>query len=98
MAASKRADWGQYDMGQCITLSLSNIDTNEPMLIAASYFWSDVLNAFLFSHGLMTPTLADLVMLTGLDITTADLMLNKPSFKIDCKSIGSCKGYILKYA
>jgi hypothetical protein len=98
MAASKRADWDQYDIGQCITLSLSNMDRNEPMLIAASYFWSDVLNAFLFGHGPMTPTLADVVMLTGLDITTADLTLNKPSFRIDCKSIGGWKGYILKYA
>jgi hypothetical protein len=70
---------------------------NESMLIAASYFWSNVLNTFLFSHGLLTPTLADVVMLTGLDIT-ADLTPNKPSFRIDCKSIGGWKGYILKYA
>jgi hypothetical protein len=69
MLASKRADWDQYDIGQCITLSLSNMDRNKPMLIAASYFWSNVLNAFLFGHRLMTPTLANIVMLTGLDVT-----------------------------
>jgi hypothetical protein len=74
------------------------MDRNVPMLIAASYFWSDVLNAFLFGHGAMTPALADAVMLTGLDITTAALTLNKRSFRIDCKSIGGWKGYILKYA
>jgi len=35
---------------------------NESMLIAASHFWSDALNVFLFGHGLMTPTLADVLM------------------------------------
>jgi hypothetical protein len=98
MAASKRANWDQYDIGQCITLSLSNMDRNELMLIAASYFCSDVLNAFLFGHGPMTPSLANVVMLIGLDITTANLSLNKPSFRINCRSIGGWKGYILKYA
>jgi len=42
------------------------------MMIAASYFWSDTLNAFIFGHGLASPTLVDIVMLIGLDITTAD--------------------------
>jgi hypothetical protein len=98
MATCKRGDWDQYDIGQCITLSLSNMDRNEPILIAASYFWFDLLNAILFGHGPMTPILANVVMLTGLDITTADLTPNKPSFRIDCKSIGGWKCYILKYA
>ena len=34
------------------------------------YFWSDALNCFLFGHGPMTPTLLDVVMITGLDITS----------------------------
>ena len=37
--------------------------------IAASYFWSNTLNAFIFGHGPMTITLADVYMLTGLRIT-----------------------------
>ena len=45
---------------------------NEPMLISASYFWSDGLNAFMFNHGPMTPTLMDVVMLTGLNIHATD--------------------------
>lgn len=57
IARSKRADWEQYNISQCITLSLANIDRNESMLVAASYLWSDALNAFLFDHGRMTPTL-----------------------------------------
>ena len=42
------------------------------MLIAASYFWSYRLNAFIFGHGPASPTLADVLMLTGLDTSTAD--------------------------
>jgi len=42
------------------------------MLIAASYFWSDTFNAFIFGHGPASPTLADVVMLTGLDVATTD--------------------------
>jgi len=57
---------------QCLDLSLSEMIRNEPMLISASYFWSDALNAFMFNHGPMTPTLMDVVMLTSLNIHAAD--------------------------
>ena len=69
---------------------------NEPMLISASYFWSDAINAFMFDHGPMTPTLMDVVMLTGLNIHAPDRsfhLLEKASFKIETKSIGGWKGY-----
>jgi hypothetical protein len=68
MSASKRTIWDEDDIGQCIKLSLSNMTINESMLIAASHFWSDTLNAFLFGHGPMMPTLADVLMLMGLNI------------------------------
>jgi hypothetical protein len=45
---------------------------NESMMIAAAYFWSDTTNTFMFGHGPATPTLADVYMLTGLDISTVD--------------------------
>jgi hypothetical protein len=45
------------------------MEINEPLLIPASYFWSNVLIAFIFGHGPMTITLADIHMLTGLRIT-----------------------------
>jgi len=45
---------------------------NEPMLISASYFWSDAVNAFMFNHGPMTPTLMDVMMLTVLNINAPD--------------------------
>ena len=56
------------------------------MLIAASYFWSDTLNAFVFGHGPASPTLADVLMLTSLDISTVDnshLFDTKPSAKVE---------------
>ena len=41
---------------------------NDSLLIVTSYFWSNTLNAFVFGHGPMTITLADVYMLTGLRI------------------------------
>ena len=54
---------------QCLTLSLSGMKRNDSLLIAASYFWSNTLNAFVFGHGPMTITLAEVYMLTGLRTT-----------------------------
>jgi len=48
------------------------MEKNESMLIAALYFWSDTFNAFIFGHGPASPTLADVVMLTGLDVATVN--------------------------
>jgi len=69
-------------------------------LIAASYFWSDTLNAFLFGHGPASPTLADVLMLTGLEIATADdshLFDSKAECKVETRNIGGWSGYIQKY-
>ena len=69
---SYRADWEQYNISQCLNLSLSKMVRNELMLISASFFWSDAISAFLFGHGLMTPTLLDVMMLTGLITSASD--------------------------
>jgi hypothetical protein len=37
---------------------------NDSLLIAAAHFWSDAINAFVFGHGMMTLTLADVFMMT----------------------------------
>jgi len=76
------------------------MEINESLLIVASYFWSDTLNAFVFGHGPASPTLADVLMLTGLEIATADeshLLDSKPSSKVETRSIGGWSGYIQKY-
>jgi len=53
-------------------MSIADMERNESLLIAASYFLSDTLNAFLFGHGPASPTLADVLMLTGLDIASSE--------------------------
>ena len=65
----KGGDWELYDLNQYLTLSLSEMERNDSLLTSASYFWSNTLNAFVFGHGPMTITLADVYMLTGLRIT-----------------------------
>ena len=72
VANAQRTHWEENDISQYLNLSLSKMIRNEPMLILASYFWSDAVKAFMFNHGSMTPTLLDVVMLTGLNIHAAD--------------------------
>jgi hypothetical protein len=58
------------------------------------------MNAFLFSQGPMTPTLLDIIMITGLDITS---LTNLSSLDIQIthefrtRSIEGWSGYITKY-
>jgi len=76
------------------------MERNESLLIATSYFWSDTFNAFLFGHGPTSPTLADVLMLTSLDISTVDdnhLYDGKPECKVETRNISGWSGYILKY-
>src|SRR5688572_7313424 len=99
MSDSKRVLCDELKIDHCINLSLSQMEKNEPLVIAASYFWSDALNAFLFGHGPMTPTLRDVLMLTGLDISSPDTpfdYLTKPTHRLEMKGISGWKGYINK--
>ena len=56
-------------MNQCLTLSLFGMERNDSLLISTSYFRSNTLNAFVFCHGPMTITLANVYMLIGLRVT-----------------------------
>ena len=97
---SNEVQWGERKLDQCIRLSLANMERNESLLIVASHFWSDTLNAFVFGHGPASPILADVLMLTGLDISTADnshLFDTRPSSKVETRAIGGWSGYIQKY-
>ena len=63
------------------------------------FFWSNALNALLFGHGPMTPTLLDVIMLTGLNIIAPNRssdFLDKTSFKIETRTIGGWSGYVTK--
>ena len=87
-------------MNQCIRLSIADMEKNESMMIAATYFWSDTFNAFMFGHGPAAPSLADVYMLTGLDISTGNdgrLFKRKSDYKVDTRNIDDSTGYVLKY-
>jgi len=97
---SNEVQRGERKLDQCIRLSIADMERNESLLIAASYFWSDTLIAFVFGHGPASPTLADVLMLTGLEIATADdshLFDSKPERKVETCNIGGWLGYIQKY-
>jgi len=97
---SNEVQWGERKLDQCIRLSIADMERNESLLIAVSYFWSDTFNVFLFGHGPASPTLADVLMLTGLDISSADdshLYDRKPERKVETRNIGGWSGYIQKY-
>jgi hypothetical protein len=73
---------------------------NESMMIVAAYFWSDTTNTFMFGHGQATPTLADVYMLTSLDISTADegsIYGRKFKYRVNTPNIGGWTGYIQEY-
>ena len=69
VSEKKDRDWEVYDLSQCLTLSLFGMERNDSFLISTSYFWSNALNAFVFGHGSITITLANVYMLIGLRIT-----------------------------
>jgi hypothetical protein len=66
--SAKTSNWDSLRIAQCLELSLAETPKNENLLIAACHFWSNGVNALLFGHGPMSPTLADVYMMTGLDI------------------------------
>jgi hypothetical protein len=54
----------------------------------------------MFGHGPASPTLDDVLMLTGLDISTADdgsIYNEKPEHRVDACNFGGWSGYIHKY-
>jgi hypothetical protein len=65
-----QSTWETIGIADALSLSLSPLDKNENLLKTIGYFWSDAFNCFLFGHSLMTPTLMDVVMITGLDIAS----------------------------
>jgi hypothetical protein len=66
--SAKTDNWDNLHIAQCLELSLAKTPKNESLLIAACHFWSNGVNAFLFGNGPMSPTLADVYLMTGIDI------------------------------
>lgn len=94
--AAKSAIWVDLDITHCIGLTLQNPDKFEPLLAAATYFWLDAFNCFLF--GPMSPTLLDVFLITCLDVRdSADpISLQKDTtYRIDVrKKAGGWVNYI----
>jgi hypothetical protein len=67
--SAKTSNWDSLRISHCLELSLAETPNNENLLIATCHFWSNGANAFLFGHGPMSPTLADVYMITSLDVT-----------------------------
>nr|BAC79959.1 hypothetical protein [Oryza sativa Japonica Group]BAC84402.1 hypothetical protein [Oryza sativa Japonica Group] len=100
VSASKKVHWDEIGIGQALALTIANSAKDEPLMAAATYFWSNTINAFLFNQGLMTPTLIDITMITGLDITSSAnpmSMNTKNQFDFRTKSIGGWSGYVAAY-
>jgi hypothetical protein len=65
----KTKNWDNLRISHCLELSLAKTPKNESLLIAAHHFWPQSANAFLFGHGQMSPTLADVYMIIVLKVT-----------------------------
>jgi hypothetical protein len=89
LARVHQSTWETIGIADALSLSLSPLDKNENLLKSIGYFWSDALNYFLFGHSLMTPTLMDVVMITGLDVASPNpsaYSLPEVSFRLSSKS------------
>jgi hypothetical protein len=89
VARVHQSTWETIGIADALSLSLSPLDKNENLLKTIGYFWSDALNCFLFGHSPMTPTLMDVVMITGLDIASPSpsaYNLHEVSFSLSSKS------------
>nr|AAU89175.1 hypothetical protein LOC_Os03g43210 [Oryza sativa Japonica Group]ABF97754.1 hypothetical protein LOC_Os03g43210 [Oryza sativa Japonica Group] len=100
VSASKQTHWDEIGIGQALALTIANSAKDEPLIAAATYFWSNTINAFLFNKGPMTPTLIDITMITGLDVTSsASPMIpnTKNQYDFRTKSIGGWSSYVAAY-
>nr|BAD22292.1 aminotransferase-like protein [Oryza sativa Japonica Group]BAD22499.1 aminotransferase-like protein [Oryza sativa Japonica Group] len=100
ISASNQTHWDEIGLGQALALTIANSVKDEPLMAAATYFWSNTINAFLFNQGPMTPTLIDITMITGLDVTSSanPMGLNtKNQFDFRTKSIGGWSGFVAAY-
>jgi hypothetical protein len=89
VANTYQPTWESIGIADALSLSLSPLEKDENLLKTIGYFWSDALNCFLFGHGPMTPTLVDMMRITGLDISStcpSAYRLSKVPFKLSSKA------------
>jgi hypothetical protein len=93
MARVHQSTWETIGIADPLSLSLSPLDKNENLLKTIDYFWSDALNYFLFGHSLMTPTLMDVVMITGLGIASLSPTYSLPEVPFRLSSKSECTNW-----
>jgi hypothetical protein len=94
MARVHQSTWEAIGIADALSLSLSPLHKNENLMKTIGYFWSDALNYFLFGHSPMTPTLMDVVMITGLDIALASpSVYNLPEVPFRLSSKSGCTNW-----
>jgi hypothetical protein len=89
MVRVHQSAWETTGIVDALSLSLSPLDKNENLLKTIGYFWSNAFNCFLFGHSPMTPTLMNVVIITGLDIASpspSTYSLPKVPFRLSSKS------------
>jgi hypothetical protein len=89
MARVHQSTWETIGIADALSLSLSPLDKNENLQKTIGCFWSNALNCFSFCHSMMTPTLMDVVMITGLDIASPSpsaYSLPEVPFRLSSKS------------
>jgi hypothetical protein len=100
VSASKQTHWDEIGIGQALALTIANSAKDEPLMAAATYFWSNTINAFLFNQGLMTPILIDITTIISLDGSSLANPMNlntKNQYDFRTKSIGGWSGYVAAY-
>jgi hypothetical protein len=95
----KTSNWDSLRIAHCLELSLAETPKNENLLIATCHFSSNGANAFLFGHGPMSPTLANVYMITGLEVTGTVYphKYKGPSRQTGVRTRVGCKKYIQNY-
>jgi hypothetical protein len=89
VAKTYQSTWETIGIADALSLSLFPLKKNENLLKTIGYFWSDAFNYFLFGHGPMIPTLLDVVMITGLHISSpspSTFRLPEVPFKLSSKT------------
>jgi hypothetical protein len=89
VANTYQPTWESIGIADALSLSLSPLEKDENLPKTIGYFWSDALNCFLFGHSPMTPTLLDVMIITGLDISStcpSAYRLSENPFKLSSKA------------
>jgi hypothetical protein len=95
MARVHQSTWEAIVIADALSLLLSPLDKKENLLKTIGYFLSDALNYFLFGHSSMTPTLMDVVMITGLDIALpSHSTYNLPEVPFKLSSKSECTNWV----